>query len=136
MTVEGEAAKPILIEIGAGELMDRATILAIKNERIADPEKRANVRRELLALEPARSGLLSSFPALGALEAELKAINEILWDIEDAIRRCEAQADFGPRFIELARAVYKNNDRRGDLKKKINLLSGARIAEEKSYTTA
>jgi hypothetical protein len=136
MTVEGEAAKPILIEVGAGELMDRATILAIKNERIADPAKRANVARESLALEPARSNLLRSFPALGALEAELKGINETLWDIEDAIRRCEAQADFGPRFIELARAVYKNNDRRAEVKKKINLLSGARVVEEKSYATA
>jgi hypothetical protein len=133
MTVEGEAAKPILIEVGAGELMDRATILAIKNERIADPAKLANVRRELLALEPARASLLGAFPMLGALEAELKAINETLWDIEDAIRRCEAQADFGPRFIELARAVYRNNDRRAEVKKKINVLSGARIVEEKSY---
>jgi len=132
MKVES-AAEPIHVEIGAGELMDRATILAIKNERIADPAKLANVRRELLALEPARSSLLSAFPALGALEAELKAINETLWDIEDAIRRCEAQSDFGPRFVALARAVYKTNDRRAEVKKKINLLSGARIVEEKSY---
>ncbi|MGD1017318.1 MAG: hypothetical protein ABR863_12905, partial [Roseiarcus sp.] len=72
-------------------------------------------------------------PALGALEAELKAINEALWDIEDAIRRCEAASDFGPRFVELARAVYKTNDRRAEVKKKINLLSGARIVDEKSY---
>ncbi len=131
MNVEG--AEPILVEIGAGELMDRATILAIKNERIADSAKRANVKRELLALEPARANLLGSFPALGALEAELKAINATLWDIEDAIRRCEAEGDFGPRFIALARAVYKTNDRRAEVKKKINLLSGARIVEEKSY---
>jgi hypothetical protein len=131
MKVEGAA--PLFVEIGAGELMDRATILAIKNERIADPAKRANVGREWLALEPARTSLLGAFPALGALEAELKAINEALWDIEDAIRRCEADSDFGPRFIELARAVYKTNDRRAEVKKKINLLSGARIVEEKSY---
>jgi hypothetical protein len=136
MTVGGEDAKPILIEVGAGDLMDRASILQIKDERIADPEKRANVRRELLALEPARARLLGAFPALGALEAELKRINETLWDIEDAIRRCEAQGDFGPRFIELARAVYQNNDRRGALKKTINVVSGARIVEEKSYDSA
>ena len=133
MTVEGDAAKAIFIEIGAGDLIDRATILDIKTERVADPAKRANIARELFALEPARSSLLASFPALAALQAELKGINETLWDIEDAIRRCEALGDFGPRFVELARAVYKNNDKRADLKKTINVLSGARIVEEKSY---
>jgi uncharacterized protein DUF6165 len=126
--------EPIFIEVGAGDLIDRMTILHIKNERIADTAKRANVARELVALEPARTRLLGAFPALASLEAELKRINEELWTIEDAIRQCEARSDFGPRFIELARAVYKNNDRRGDLKKAINVLTGARIVEEKSYS--
>ena len=131
MSVEG--AEPIFVEIGAGELLDRATILAIKSERIADPAKLANVGRELQTLAPARARLLAAFPALGALEAELKAINAALWDIEDAIRRCEAEGDFGPRFVELARSVYKTNDRRAEVKKTINVVSGARIVEEKSY---
>ena len=133
MSVDGGAAKPILIEVGAGDLVDRATILLIKNERLADPAKRANVARELRALEAPRSALLAAFPALAPLEAELKGINETLWDVEDAIRRCEARGDFGPRFIALARAVYQNNDKRAELKKKINLLTGARLVEEKSY---
>lgn len=93
MKVEGTA--PLFVEIGAGELMDRATILAIKNERIADPAKRANVGREWLALESARTNLLGAFPALGALEAELKAINEALWDIEDAIGDARRTATSG-----------------------------------------
>jgi len=133
MSTDGDAPQPIFIEVGAGELVDKATILDIKHERIADPAKRANVARELLALEAARAGLRRALPALAALEAELKRVNETLWDVEDAIRRCEASGDFGPRFVELARAVYKNNDRRAELKKRINLLSGARIVEEKSY---
>jgi CHAT domain-containing protein len=134
MSVDEAALESIVIEIGAGELMDRITILQIKNERIADPAKRANIARELVALQPARTRLLQAFPALASLEAELKRINEDLWTIEDAIRQCEAHSDFGPRFIEFARAVYKNNDRRGDLKKTINVLTGARIIEEKSYS--
>jgi hypothetical protein len=134
MSVDEAALESIVIEIGAGELMDRITILQIKNERIADPAKRANVARELAALGPARARFLDAFPALVPLEAELKRINEDLWTIEDVIRRCEARSDFGPHFIELARAVYKTNDRRGDLKKAINVLTGARIVEEKSYS--
>ena len=133
MTFDGAAPEPILVEIGAGDLIDRVTIFDIKSERVADPAKRANIARKSAALEPARSSLHRSFPALAALEAQLKAINETLWDIEDAIRQCEALGDFGPRFIALARAVYKNNDKRADLKKQINVLSGARIVEEKSY---
>ncbi len=125
--------KPIFVEVGAGELIDKATILDIKRERFADPTKQVNVARELLALGTARSDLIRDFPAIAALEAELKAINEVLWDVEDALRDCEARGDFGPKFVELARAVYKNNDRRSELKRKINIVSGARIVEEKSY---
>jgi Family of unknown function (DUF6165) len=133
MTVPGAASNPILIEIGAGDLIDRVTILRIKSERIADSGKRANVMSQLVALESARSNLLRLFPALAAVEAELKEINETLWDVENAIRRCETCGDFGPRFIDLARTVHKNNDKRADLKRKVNALTGSRIAEEKSY---
>ena len=125
--------KPILVEVGAGELLDKVTILHIKRERIADPAKLASVARELSALEPSRSALLAEFPAAGGLEAELKRVNEALWQIEDSIRECEARKDFGPRFIALARAVYQNNDKRAEIKKNINILSNARIVEEKSY---
>jgi len=63
----------------------------------------------------------------------LQAVNEILWVIEDDIRVCERNGDFGPRFIELARSVYRNNDRRSALKRQINELLGSRIVEEKEY---
>ena len=125
--------KPILVEVGAGELIDKITILHIKRERIGDPAKLASVARELAALEPSRSVLLGEFPAVAALEAELKRVNEALWQIEDSIRECEARQDFGPKFVALARAVYQNNDKRAEIKKTINILSNASIVEEKSY---
>ena len=125
--------KPILIEVGPGELIDKITILAIKSERIADPAKLKNIRHELEILEAARRAGIADAPELRHLEAELKAVNEALWTIEDDIRRCEAARDFGPAFIDLARAVYRQNDKRAALKKEINLLTGSAIVEEKSY---
>lgn len=125
---------PILIEVGPGELIDKITILHIKSERMDDEDKLRNVRHELAVLEAARREHLPDLPALRTLEAELKAVNEALWVIEDDIRDCEARRDFGPAFIELARSVYRQNDRRAALKKEINLLTGSSIVEEKSYT--
>ena len=125
---------PILIPVGPGELIDKITILNIKAERMSDAAKLGNVRYELDVLETARRAHLPDSPALRTLEAELKAVNEALWVIEDDIRDCEARKDFGPAFIELARSVYKQNDRRAALKKEINLLTGSSIVEEKSYT--
>ena len=127
------ASQKIFVEVGAGELIDKITILAIKAERISDPEKRANIAREQDALNPAYTQLLQSYPTLPSLEAELKAVNEALWVIEDDIRACEQKQDFGSAFIELARAVYFQNDRRAAIKKKINILCEADIIEEKSY---
>jgi len=126
--------KPILIEVGPGELIDKITILVIKSERMSDPAKLANVRHELQVLEAARRAYIPASAELQRLEAELKAVNEALWVIEDDIRQCEADKDFGPKFVELARSVYKQNDRRAALKKDINLLTGSAIIEEKSYT--
>jgi len=124
---------PILVPVGAGELIDKLTILAIKLERIEDPAKRANVRREHALLGATRAEAVGAVDGLAPLEAALKAVNEALWDIEDAIRACEAAGDFGPRFVELARSVYRENDRRAALKKDINRLTGSAIVEEKSY---
>lgn len=126
--------KPILIEVGPGELIDKITILVIKSERMSDPAKLGNVRHELQVLETARRAHIPASAELQRLEAELKAVNEALWVIEDDIRQCEADKDFGPKFVELARSVYKQNDRRAALKKDINLLTGSAIIEEKSYT--
>ena len=126
--------KPILIEVGPGELIDKITILRIKSERMGDAAKLVNVRHELDVLEKARHENLRESADLKRLEADLKSVNEALWDIEDDIRQCEADKDFGEKFIELARAVYKTNDKRAAIKKEINLLTGSAIVEEKSYT--
>lgn len=123
----------LFVEVGGGELIDKITILQIKAERIGDAEKLANVRHELAMLEAARSGHIIPSEALSELTESLKQVNESLWEIEDAIRACEAAQDFGDRFITLARSVYKTNDRRAALKKQINELTGSAVVEEKSY---
>ena len=124
----------IMLEVGAGEMIDKITILVIKSERITDPDKLKNVRHELDVLQTAKAENVASSPELEKLEAELKAVNEALWEIEDDIRQCEADRNFGEEFIALARSVYKQNDKRAALKKDINLLVGSAIIEEKSYT--
>ncbi len=125
--------RPITVEIAPGELLDKITILQIKSERIGDPAKRANVAVELATLNAARAQALPGSADLARLEAELKRVNEALWDIEDAIRQCERARDFGPRFIELARSVYRTNDRRAAVKRQVNELLGSRLVEEKAY---
>ncbi len=126
---------PILVEVAPGELIDRMTILVIKTERIAGAAKLANVRIELETLQRARDAGVPASDELGRLTAELKAVNENLWEIEDDIRDCERAQEFGPRFIELARAVYVTNDQRAALKRQINDLLGSRIVAEKSYAS-
>ena len=123
----------IAVAVSAGELIDKITILEIKSERIADAAKLANVRHELETLDAARREAVTPSPGLDELTAGLKAVNERLWQIEDDIRDCERNGDFGPRFVELARAVYVNNDERAALKRRINELLGSDIVEEKSY---
>ena len=125
--------RPIMTEIGSGELIDKITILEIKSDRISDLEKLKNVAHELSVLSATRDAHLSGIDGLGDLAKQLKAINEALWKIEDDIRACEAKKDFGQEFIDLARAVYITNDKRAAIKKQINLLTGATIIEEKSY---
>lgn len=125
--------KPLSVEIGPGELIDKITILEIKSERIHDAHKLRNVRAELATLEGARDQAYEPSARLTQLTDELREVNEALWQIEDDLRRCEAAHDFGPHFVELARSVYRHNDRRAALKRKLNELLGARIVEEKSY---
>jgi len=127
---------PLLVEIGVGELIDKITILRIKSERMTDAVKLANVAHELKVLDHVASNRVPQTAELSRLQAELKSVNEALWEIEDDIRAREAEADFGPEFIRLARAVYQTNDRRADLKKAINLAAGSTVIEEKSYFTA
>ncbi len=126
-------AAPILVEISAGELLDKISILEIKAERIADPAKQANVLQELAVLSDARRRVLPESEPLARLAVSLRQVNEQLWDVEDALRAHERQGDFGQRFVELARSVYRLNDQRADLKRQINDLAGSRLREEKSY---
>ena len=123
----------LLTPISPGELLDKLAILDIKSERIADPDKLVNVRRERQLLEQVwrESGLETE--AIVALRGRLKQVNEALWDIEDAIRDEERDGRFGARFIELARSVYMTNDERAALKKQINQTLNSAIVEEKSY---
>jgi tetratricopeptide (TPR) repeat protein len=123
----------ILIEVAPGELIDKITILEIKRERITDAAKLTNVQTELDILSAGRDRALKKSPELDALTAELKKTNATLWDVEDEIRLCEKAQDFGPRFIELARSVYRHNDHRSVVKRQINELLGSKLIEEKSY---
>jgi len=123
----------VTIPVSWGELFDKLTILRIKLARISEASKQANISAELAALEciPAAHPLPEQ--ELEPLVSELQQINETLWDIEDDIRQCERENDFSDRFIELARAVYRTNDRRADLKRAVNDLLGSELVEEKSY---
>ena len=127
------APHDILVPISVGELLDKITILEIKSERIKNSGQIENIARELGALRAVRLGDDIDRTMLERLGAELKRVNATLWDVEDAIRECDARGDFGEKFIELARAVYRLNDERARLKKAINLASGSRLVEEKSY---
>jgi hypothetical protein len=123
----------ILIPISPGELLDKITILQIKAERIADPVKVVNVKTELDMLSKVWDEAVEVDAEITALTAELKSVNEALWEIEDDIRDEERGKRFGERFIELARAVYVTNDERANAKKKVNLHLNSTIVEEKSY---
>jgi hypothetical protein len=126
----------IKVPISPGELIDKITILEIKRERLTDPARRVNVDTDLASLVAARDRALRPSARLASLTAELKTVNLALWDVEDEIRRCEQAGDFGSRFIELARAVYHQNDRRSAIKRVMNELVGSARVEEKVYTTS
>ncbi len=121
------------IPVAPGELLDKITILEIKTERMNDPVKLANVRRELNLLDAVWRQAGIEDEQVSRLRSELKRVNEALWQIEDDIRDEERAGRFEDRFIELARLVYVTNDKRADIKKRINLALGSEIVEEKSY---
>ena len=121
------------VPVSVGEVLDKITILEIKLAHISDSAKRANVQNELDALLPLVAGDAFTTNQMQGLVAELKAVNEALWDIEDDIREKEAAKSFDAEFIKLARAVYVTNDKRAEIKKQINLETGSALIEEKSY---
>ena len=124
----------ITVETAPGELIDKITILEIKAVKIQDATKVRNVQVELETLATARNEAVSVSPELDELTAQLKKANQQLWEIEDAIRDCEREKNFGDTFIPLARSVYQTNDRRAALKREINVLLGSHLIEEKSYS--
>ena len=121
------------VPVSVGEVLDKITILQIKLAHISDAAKRANIQNELDVLLPLVTGDAFTTDQMQGLMAELKSVNEALWDIEDDIREKEAAKSFDAEFIRLARAVYVTNDRRAELKKQINLATGSALVEEKSY---
>ncbi|KFL35558.1 DUF6165 family protein [Arenimonas donghaensis] len=123
----------IQVPVSFGELLDKIAILQIKSERMSDPAKLANVRAELSALETTWMGHPAAGNDIARLRADLKAVNERLWVIEDDIRIKEKAQAFDDEFIRLARAVYFENDERARIKKEINLALGSAYVEEKSY---
>lgn len=125
----------ILVPVSWGELLDKITILEIKSERLRDPRQRANVDKELRALRQVRDAEWPRGTALDGETAELRAVNEALWEIEDRIRLCEREQRFDSEFVALARSVYKQNDLRAHLKRRINVKLNSDLNEEKSYET-
>lgn len=123
------------VPVSWGELLDKITILEIKRARMADPAARANVAREYGLLSTIGGRVMRQGDIVPLLR-RLKAVNEDLWEIEDAIREEEANAAFGERFVRLARSVYARNDERAALKRAINVALGSALVEEKSYAHA
>ncbi len=124
----------IRVPISPGEMLDKITILRIKSKRMTDPQKLRNVRAELDALQETWDASAYARADIAADEAALLAVNERLWIIEDDIRDKERAQAFDARFIELARAVYFENDERAAIKRRINIRLGSGLVEEKSYS--
>ena len=125
----------ILAEISVGELFDKITILNIKTQKIHDSEKLLNIEKELNFLNHQTSNInVKDQESLNRNIEKLQLINEELWDIENYKRECEANKDFGEKFIQLSRDVHFKNDIRAQIKKEINLLTESTVVEEKEYS--
>ncbi len=123
----------IQVPVSPGEVLDKITILEIKSERITDPDKLANVEQELGLLQAVWGQIVTDDETVRGIHVELKGINEVLWQIENDIRDKERAQEFDQRFVELARSVYRTNDQRAGVKRKLNIYLGAQLVEEKSY---
>ena len=122
------------VEVSNGELLDKLSILELKLKNIKHDKKLINIKNEHGGLSPLCNNLFNNYGnELRSLYAKLSEINAELWKIEDDIRECERNKDFGDEFVRLARAVYFTNDKRSDVKKSINLLTESGFVEEKSY---
>tara|TARA_Y100000589_G_scaffold244379_1_gene232069 strand:+ start:169 stop:549 length:381 start_codon:yes stop_codon:yes gene_type:complete len=121
------------VELSLGEVVDKVTILLLKEKHLSQPEALVNVRRELKTLREAWEK--AGFEPMETLADwhGLCDVNSALWQVEDDLRDCEREKSFGPKFVQLARSVYHLNDRRACLKRSINTTLGSRLIEEKSY---
>jgi len=126
-------SKKILSEISAGELIDKISILEIKLEKIKNKASQDEINKEYNILKEVQNSSIEMTEKLKTLLKEIKEVNLNLWNIEDKLRICEKNKDFGQTFIELARGVYLNNDKRSKIKSKINEVSGSNIKEIKQY---
>ena len=122
----------ILVEVSIGEILDKLTILAIKKQKISDPQKLVHIEKEYDILEEKSRQYLNSEEVKNVFE-ELIEVNSKLWVIEDDLRDLESQKRFDEEFVEKARLVYKTNDHRFFLKNKINLLTDSGVQEQKGY---
>ena len=127
-------SKKILSEISAGELLDKISILEIKLEKIKDKANQEEINKEYKILKEVQNSSLEVTEKLKTLFKEIKEVNQNLWNIEDKLRICEKNKDFGQTFIELARGVYLNNDERSKIKLEINNILDSNIREIKQYT--
>tara|TARA_Y100000590_G_scaffold221577_1_gene250772 strand:- start:18 stop:467 length:450 start_codon:yes stop_codon:yes gene_type:complete len=126
-------SKKILSEISAGELLDKISILEIKLDKIKNKNSQEEINKEYKLLKEAQNSKIEMNEKTQKLFKEIKEVNLKLWNIEDKIRICEKNKDFGKDFIELARAVYLTNDARAKIKSQINELLGSNIKEVKQY---
>ncbi len=126
--------RKILIEISAGELLDKLTILEIKLKEIKNPSLLQEIKKEYNTLNETKVNNINSTNELDALYKSLKETNEKLWKIENKKRLCEKNSDFNDKFIQLARDVYIENDKRSKIKLEINKILGSNIKEIKQYT--
>ena len=127
------SANKIFAEVSVGELLDKISILEIKQKNIKDEQKIKIISKELESLNYSLKKDVHITDEIKSLYEDLKKINIKLWNIEDGKRDCERNGDFGAKFIQLARSVYIENDQRAKIKNKINKISGSNISEVKSY---
>ena len=126
-------SKRIILEVSAGELLDKISILEIKLVKIKNPDSQQEINKEYKLLKEAQASNIEMSDKIEHLFGEIKEVNIKLWNIEDKLRICEKNKDFGKNFTDLARGVYLNNDKRSEIKLEINKILGSNIREIKQY---
>ena len=125
--------KKILSEVSAGELLDKISILEIKLEKVKDKDDQVEIKKEYEMLKKIQDSSIELRDDIKNLFKSIKEVNLVLWEVEDSIRVCEKNKNFGEEFVELARKVYFNNDKRAKIKSKINQILDSNIKEIKQY---